>query len=261
MENKIQNKSLFLEIKDKKEKLINIIDYLNKEKFLLGIKIDLTKNIISLEDLFNLKEILEEKNIPLFMKIGGCEAENDIFNAKKLSVNSISVPMIETPYSLIKFVNSVNKFLPKEKRDTKLFVNIETKCGLENIDKILSTKESDEIAGIILGRDDMSDSLGLNESFVNSKILFDIAVKMSKIAEKNNKQFSIGGKIRPEAISFLKKLGENHITKVETRMVVFDAKKLIFSTKMREFILKAMEFEMEWIKYTHFLKGFDYVNL
>lgn len=254
-----KDKLVILNMDDLKNNLVNILKFLIEKDVIYGIKIELAQNIIPIEALYNLNEF--RKFIPLVIKIGGCEAKNDIFDAQNLDVSGICVPMIETPYSLIKFVDSVNNFFASRKNTLDLYANIETYIGFQNLEKILSLKQADDIKGIILGRDDMVGSLGLDENSVNSEKVFDIAVKMSKIAEKYNKEFSLGGKIRPEAVPFLKKMGKYHLDKIETRMIIFNSKKLLSYNNIETFILKAVEFEIVWLKYIRVIKGFKYINI
>lgn len=242
-----------------RNKLINILQYMVEKDVLYGIKIELAQNIIPTAALYNLKEIID--SVPLFIKIGGCKAKNDIFCAKKLDAAGISVPMIESPYSLIKFVDSVNNFFVSKKDAVDLYANIETYSGFQNLEKILSVKQAVDIKGVILCRDDMVGSLGLDEKFINFEKIFDIAVQMSKITEKYNKEFCIGGKICPESIGFLQELGNYHLNKIETRMVIFNSRKLLSFNNIEDFILKAMEFEIVWLKYIGTVQSFTSIDL
>ena len=35
-----------------------------------------------------------------FVKVGGCEANTDIYNCLKIGVNGIIAPMVETPFAI-----------------------------------------------------------------------------------------------------------------------------------------------------------------
>ena len=50
------------------------------------------------------KLIVESAKVDLNVKIGGCEAKNDIFFCKKIKTNSIVAPMVESEYALRKFI-------------------------------------------------------------------------------------------------------------------------------------------------------------
>ena len=88
--------------------------------------------------------------------------------------------MIESEYSLEYFINSYQKFTNDFKdlnELTNLAINIESKLGYENIEKILEviSKKSLPISYIVIGRTDLSNSLQIND--VNSKKI----LKLSKI--------------------------------------------------------------------------------
>ena len=63
----------------------------------------------------------------LNVKIGGCEARNDIFFCSNLKVDSIVAPMVESSYALKKFIQVV----PKEYLGN-LFINLESKTAFNN---------------------------------------------------------------------------------------------------------------------------------
>jgi hypothetical protein len=50
--------------------------------------------------------------VDVAIKIGGCEARRDLHDAKVLGAAKVVAPMIETPYSLKKFVEAVNIIYP-----------------------------------------------------------------------------------------------------------------------------------------------------
>ena len=46
--------------------------------------------------------------LDLNVKIGGCEAKNDVFFCKKIGVNGIVAPMVESQYALNKFIQTLS---------------------------------------------------------------------------------------------------------------------------------------------------------
>ena len=54
----------------------------------------------------NLTSIL---NMKLNVKIGGCEAKNDMIYCQKINVDGIIAPMIETPFAYKKFIQTSSK--------------------------------------------------------------------------------------------------------------------------------------------------------
>ena len=53
--------------------------------------------------------------IKLFVKIGGVEALNDIYNCLELCVDGIIAPMVETKFGAKKFIDIVDKLQLKKR--------------------------------------------------------------------------------------------------------------------------------------------------
>ena len=56
-----------------------------------------------------MRKVTKKTKIKLNVKIGGCEAKNDIFFCKKISTDSIVAPMIESEYALKKIIQCAGK--------------------------------------------------------------------------------------------------------------------------------------------------------
>ena len=69
-----------------------------------GIKQPLEDEGASFNDIKIMKKITSPTKVDLNVKIGGCEAKNDIFFCKKIKTNSIVAPMVESEYVLRKFI-------------------------------------------------------------------------------------------------------------------------------------------------------------
>ena len=69
-----------------------------------GIKQSLEDEGASFNDIKIMKKITSAAKVDLNVKIGGCEAKNDIFFCKKIKTNSIVAPMVESEYVLRKFI-------------------------------------------------------------------------------------------------------------------------------------------------------------
>ena len=119
----------------------------------------------SFEEIKIMRKITKKVNLKQNIKIGGCEAKNDINFCSKLKVDGIVAPMVESRYALDKFFQSI----PKNNL-SKLYVNIETITALRNLKKIFRSKYISKLDGIIFGRSDIAGSLNLKKD-VNVKLL------------------------------------------------------------------------------------------
>src|ERR1700754_3489842 len=71
------------------------------------------------DELLRLIELTCRADLKLALKIGGCEAVSDLFAAKLYGASYIIAPMVETLYSLGKFVEAKNKVYGAERGDTR----------------------------------------------------------------------------------------------------------------------------------------------
>ena len=104
---------------------------LKKNYKLIGIKSEFEAEGSSLGDIARLRMITSSLNIKLYVKIGGVEALNDIYNCLDLQVDGIIAPMVETKFGLKKFLEIFDRL--KLKKNPSLTINIETKSGIDNI--------------------------------------------------------------------------------------------------------------------------------
>lgn len=229
------------------EYLIEILTDLKENHHAIGIKADLEDEGISSEELLVLENISKAAELDLAVKIGGCGALKDMKEAYAAGAKSIAAPMIESSYALKKYINTINcVFNEQERNDTKFYINIETKCGLENLDEILGSEAIKYIDGIVFGRTDYTESMALNSYDVDSDIVFKQASYASKKIKELGKEFVIGGGVSPMSVSFFNRLGHS-LDKYETRKIVFDSY-AVRTGRAEEGIIKALKFEQLWIK-------------
>jgi 4-hydroxy-2-oxoheptanedioate aldolase len=220
-----------------------------KENYdVIAIKAEFEAEASRMIELSRLKDVTSSVSLPLIMKIGGVEAITDIYNCLIIGVAGIVAPMAETPYAISKFVNAIQTFVPPDNReDIEFAVNIETITAYKNIDEILNVNGIDLLSSITVGRSDFTSSRELGQGSVNSKEMFEICRDIFKKAKARGLKTTIGGKILVDSIPFLKQLNEmNLINKFETRKVVF--KNTALDENIRDGIIKAIEFELLWLK-------------
>ncbi len=230
-------------------KMIDILKDLKNNHHVVGIKCEFEAEGVRFEEALKLKNVVSEANLDLTIKIGGCEALKDIYNAKLIGANTIVAPMIETPYAMKKFALGMDSiFSPEERVKIKALINIETITGFNNFDEMIQSKYFKNIDGIVIGRSDLAGSLDLTCRDVNSQKILSISQEIAKKTAQRNKELVVGGAISAESLPFLKSLPENTLHRFETRKVIFDAKVSLNDSSIIEGMKKAMDFELMWIE-------------
>lgn len=231
------------------KKMVEALIDLKENHHVVGVKAEFEAEGTRLEEALRLKEVVTRAGLDLTIKIGGCEALKDMFDARTIGVGTIVAPMIESPYAAKKYLRAAQLAFPKEERDTmKFLINIETKYGFQYVEEILKSSYAKELSGIVLGRTDLAGSLNLSCNDINHDIILDYALEIAKLTTKYNKEFIIGGSVSAMSIPFFKKLPENSLTRFETRKIIFDAKSALNDKNADNGILKAVGFELLWIK-------------
>lgn len=226
--------------------LIRNLKYL-KSIGVIGVKQSLEDEGASFKDIEMMRKITIAAKIDLNVKIGGCEAKNDIFFCKNINANSIVAPMIESKYALKKFIQSVEK-----KNKILILINLETDLALKNLNSIIKSKYFQFLDGIVIGRSDIAGSMNLEKKDVNSKKIFNKVQYVFKKIKKNQKKkliFKMGGSITSKSIEFINKLYKKKLLhRIETRNIEIKLSNKIIK-KLDEIIPKAFKFELEWLKY------------
>ena len=151
-------------------------------------------------------------------KIGGPEARQDMRSVVDIGCRSVVGPMIESGYSLQKFIESL-----KEELGEKVYgfigkqINIETEVACRNLDEIFARPEISELDQITVGRTDLCRSLGRepNHPEVQRRV-----VDVVNAAKSHGIAVSVGGRITPkDAVHLMERCAP---TLLNTREVGFD---------------------------------------
>ena len=217
---------------------------------LLAIKAEFEAEGTRIDELGILSNACFKNNVPLTLKTGGPAAIRDIFEAYQLGAKNILVPMIESEYSLEYFINSYQKFTNDFKdlnELTNLAINIESKLGYENIEKILEviSEKSLPISYIVIGRTDLSNSLQINN--VNSKKIFNISKDIINKASSKNIRCTLGGNLSSESFEFIENLKNFNLFAFETRKTTFKYSQAISKNEFDNLIKLSLEFELAWL--------------
>lgn len=230
-------------------RMLDILKELSDSVGIIGVKAEFEAEGTRIDELLRLVEIARRANVKIALKIGGCEAVRDLLEAKQIGVDFIVAPMIETTYALSKFVAAINKtFSLEEREDTAFMLNLETTTGFKNATEMFDfAKSSNLIRGCVFGRVDYVGSLGLKRDDANSDRICDDAMIIAGELKKRGLDLVVGGAISINSLPHLKKIFEIHLTKFETRKVIFSSQGLI-SPAIDKALLLAVEFELLWLQ-------------
>lgn len=231
-----------------KKMITSLID-LKENHHVVGVKAEFEAEGTRLEEALRLKEIVTRAGLDLTIKIGGCEAIKDMLDARIIGVNTIVAPMIESAYALKKFVHSTKFVFPEEERpDVGFLLNLETITGYNNFDEMISSEDFNGVDGVVLGRVDMTGSMNMSREEINCERIFEIANIMAQKTFDSKKQFIIGGGVSVASLPFFKRLPKNSLDRFETRKIIFDAQGALVDPNADKGILKAVGFELMWLK-------------
>lgn len=151
-------------------------------------------------------------------KIGGPEARQDMRSVVDIGCRSVVAPMIESGYSLQKFIESL-----REELGEKVYgfigkqINIETENACRNLDKIFARPEISELDQITVGRTDLCRSLGKEPNHP------DVMRRVAEVvvaAKERGIAVSVGGRVTPkDAVRLMTVCAP---TRLNTRDVGFD---------------------------------------
>lgn len=230
------------------KKMVDVLMDLRENHHVIGVKAEFEAEGTRLEESLRLKEVVTKAGLDLTIKIGGCEAIRDMYEARVIGVNTIVAPMVESPYALTKYLKSIKTSFPEEeRRSVKFLINIETISGYHAFSEMVNIRDIDDLAGIVLGRVDMTGSLGLTREDVNSDRLFDMTHQLFTKAKEHQLECVLGGGVSAETLPFLRKLPRGLVDRYETRKVIFGCPGAL-DENAEKGILKAVGFELMWLK-------------
>jgi 4-hydroxy-2-oxoheptanedioate aldolase len=186
--------------------------------------------------------------IGLTIKIGGCEALRDMYECRVIGVERVVAPMVETAYALQKFLAATClAFPPDERTDIKFAVNIETINACQNFDAMLALPEIRLLDGIVMGRVDLTGSMGLSREDINTPQVFEITRALFLKSKTLGMENAIGGGVSAHSLPFFRALPPGTLDRYETRKVIFQCPEALNHAADRG-ILKAVGFELLWLK-------------
>jgi len=225
------------------KKMVALLNEMRENHNVVGVKAEFEAEGTRLEEAMRLKEVSLKAGLGLSLKIGGCEAIKDMIEAASLGTEHLVAPMVETPYALKKYLQA---FPDDQREDMDYLINLETITAIENFDKMLEIPEIGSLSGIVLGRVDLTGSMGLNRDSVNGDQILKIALDVAAKAKAHGLTVVVGGAVSVHSLPFFQAFPAGHLDRYETRKVVFGCPAAL--ENKQEAFLKAVEFEIMWLQ-------------
>lgn len=228
--------------------MVDVLKDLRDNHHVTGIKAEFEAEGTRLEEAMRLKEVVSKADLGLTIKIGGCEALRDMYECRTIGIERLVAPMIESAFALQKFLQATRLAFPENERKNILFaVNIETIQGVKNFDDMMRLPDIRSLNGIVMGRVDLTGSMGLSREAINSDTVFEITRDLFLKSKRCNLENAIGGGVSAYSLPFFRNLPEGTIDRYETRKVIFNCPEAL-GPDADKGILKAVGFELLWLK-------------
>jgi len=230
------------------KQMVNVLKELKEKYFVSGVKAEFEAEGTRTEELMRLKEICLAADVSVTLKIGGCEAIRDMFDARTIGVDHLVAPMVESAFSLQKYLKAIDIAFPSDEQDeVEFLVNIETLQAVKKFDDMLALPEINKLDGVVVGRVDLVGSMGLDRKAVNTDHIFDLTDGLLKKAKSKGLKCVVGGAIAVDSLPFLRKLSKGCIDRYETRKICFVCPDAL-GKEADAGINKAVEFELLWLQ-------------
>jgi len=229
------------------KKLSALVRRIQDRGHLKSIKAEFEAEGTRTDELLRLLDVTRSANVPLTLKIGGCEAVKDLYEARQFGAKYIVAPMIESAYALHKYCTTISKVFPTDElSEVNFLFNIETIQAFKSFDEILQVAQLNPvISGVVFGRTDFSGSLG-NKGDVQSEAVTSAVESIATRLVDTDLDFVVGGSISIASVPELRLFANKRLTRFETRKVVFDAYHLN-DYNLAESLLDAVHFEILWL--------------
>lgn len=190
-----------------------------------------------------LSSVSRQQNLPLAFKIGGCEAKSDISKAASLGAKCVVAPMVESVFAVRKFIDAAKQYNDVFE---EVNINIETVTAANNVAAILE-EHQDSIKGVVVGRTDLSLSLGLTKRDVDSPEVMAYVEKVLKEAKSHGLVTTMGGSVSVNSVPCIVDMHKKGLLdRYETRKVIIEASSE--ATMVEDQIREAMKIEIDFLE-------------
>lgn len=229
--------------------MLDILKKLRQEYGALSVKAEFEAEGTRTDELLRLIDLARRADLKVGLKIGGCEAVRDLIESKQFGVEYIIAPMVETPYALKKFIEAKNKvYTIEQQEDTDFLFNLETITTFNAIDELVKVaKVEDGVEGIVFGRVDFAGSNNLPRTAIDADAVTQYIVAAGQTCKANGLDFVVGGAVSVDSLPELRKIRDVHLTRFETRKVIF-AGEALDNSEIKKGLEETVFFELLWLK-------------
>lgn len=231
------------------KEMLDILKMLRQEYGAVSVKAEFEAEGTRMDELLRLTDLSRRADLKFGLKIGGCEAVRDLYESRQIGVEYIIAPMVETPYALKKFIDAKNKVYSKDQQEyTEFLFNLETITAFNSLDELVKVATAGGgVKGIVFGRVDFSGSLGLPRSSIDSEAITQYVVSSAAASKSVGLDLVVGGAVAISSLSELRKIRGEHLTRFETRKVIFSSEALD-NPNIEKGLKETVYFELLWLK-------------
>lgn len=229
--------------------MLELLKRLRDEYSAVSVKAEFEAEGTRTDELLRLIDIARRADLKIALKIGGCEAVRDLQESKQIGVDTIIAPMVETPYALQKYIEAKNKvYSPYQQQYTQFLYNLETVTTFKTLHEMAVMAGHDrQLQGIVFGRVDFCGSLGISRQDIDTAEITQYVLQTAEVARNTGLHLVVGGAVSISSLPELMKIKQVHLSRFETRKVIFDATALD-NPQLSEGLKHTVNFELQWLK-------------